>query len=45
MEPKLYLLFALFSIILASTSHGSLRKFLRKLRLLRSRPGRLQRQA
>ena len=45
MEPKLYLLFALFSIILASTSHETLRKFLRRLRLLRSRPGRLQRQA
>ena len=45
MEPKLYLLFALFSIILASTSHESLRKFLRKLRLLGSRQSRLQRQA
>jgi hypothetical protein len=37
MEPKLYLLFALFSIIFASTSHGTLRRLLRKLRLIRSR--------
>jgi hypothetical protein len=42
MEPKLYLLFALFSIVIASTSHGTVRKFLRKLRLIRSRRGRLQ---
>jgi hypothetical protein len=45
MEPKLYLLFALFSIILAITSHRTLRKFLRKLRLIGSRNGGWQRQA
>lgn len=45
MEPKLYLLFALFSIILTVASHENLREYLRKLRIARPRKGRLQRQA
>jgi hypothetical protein len=37
MDPKLYLLFALFSIIVAGASYGNLREFARKLRLARPR--------
>jgi hypothetical protein len=39
MEPKLYLLFALFSTIVASSSHEDLREYLRKLRFGRPRKG------
>jgi hypothetical protein len=35
MDPKLYLLFALFSAIVASASHQNLREYLRKLRVAR----------
>ena len=45
MEPKLYLLFALFSIVLAAASHANLREYLQKLRPARPRKGRLQREA
>ena len=45
MDPKLYLLFALFSIIVAGASHENLREYARKLRFSRSRKGRLQSQA
>jgi hypothetical protein len=37
MDPKLYLLFALFSMIVASASHENLREYVRKLRFARSR--------
>ena len=45
MDPKLYLLFALFSTIVASASHENLREYLQKLRFLRLRKGDLSRQA
>jgi hypothetical protein len=45
MDPKLYLLFALFSIVVISASHANLREYLRKTRFARPRKGRLQRQA
>jgi hypothetical protein len=45
MDPKLYLLFALFSIIVASASYGNVREFARKLRFAQPRKRRLQRQA
>ena len=35
MEPKLYLLFALYSAILASAFHKNLREYLRKWRFSR----------
>ncbi len=39
MDPKLYLLFALFSTIVASASHENLREYARKLRFSRLRKG------
>ncbi|HET7679418.1 MAG TPA: hypothetical protein VFK79_04710 [Xanthobacteraceae bacterium] len=45
MDPKLYLLFALFSTIVASASHQNLRGYLRKLRFARPRKGRVTSQA
>ena len=39
MDPKLYLLFALFSTIVAGASYETLRGFARKLRLARTRKG------
>ncbi len=35
MDPKIYLLFVLFSTIIASASHASLREYLRKLHFAR----------
>jgi len=37
MDPKLYLLFALFSTIVAGASHETLREYARKLRFVRLR--------
>jgi hypothetical protein len=37
MDPKLYFLFVLFSIIVVSASHENLREFARKLRFSLSR--------
>ncbi len=37
MDPKLYLLFALFSTIVASASHKTLREYVRKLHFARLR--------
>jgi hypothetical protein len=37
MDPKLYLLFALFSTIVAGASHETLREYARKLRIARPR--------
>jgi hypothetical protein len=37
MDPKLYLLFALFSTIVAGASHETLREYVRKLRFARPR--------
>jgi hypothetical protein len=44
MDPKLYLLFALFSAIVVSASHENLREYI-KLRFARLRRGRVTRQA
>jgi len=41
MDPKLYLLFALFSSIVAAASYETLREFAQKLRLVRPRKARL----
>jgi hypothetical protein len=40
MEPKLYLLFALFSTIVVAASHETLREYARKLRFARPRKSR-----
>jgi hypothetical protein len=45
MDPKLYLLFAIFSIIAAGASHENLREYARKLGFSRLRKGGLPRQA
>jgi hypothetical protein len=45
MDPKLYLLFALFSAIVASASHQNLREYLRKLRVARPLKRRVTSQA
>jgi hypothetical protein len=37
MDPKIYLLLTLFSTLVISASHGSLREYARKLRLARHR--------
>lgn len=42
MDPKLYLLFALLSIIVVGASHENLREFVRKLRFARPRKSRLR---
>jgi hypothetical protein len=39
MDPKLYFLFAIFSIIVVGASHENLRQFVRKLRFSLSRKG------
>jgi hypothetical protein len=43
MDPKLCLLFALFSTIVASASRENLREFLQKLRFFRLRKGNVSR--
>jgi hypothetical protein len=43
MDPKLYLLFALFSTIVASASRENLRGYLQKLRFMGFRKGNLSR--
>lgn len=45
MEPKIYLLLALFSIIVAGASHQNLREYAQKLRFPLSQKTRLQNQA
>ena len=45
MEPKIYLLLALFSIIVAGASHQNLREYVRKLRLPLSKKDGLQNHA
>jgi hypothetical protein len=45
MDPKLYLLFVLYSAIVASASHKNLREYIRKPRFLRLLKGRLASQA
>jgi hypothetical protein len=41
MDPKLYLLFALFSSIVAAASYETLREYVQKLRFVRPRKARL----
>ena len=45
MDPKLYLLFALFSVIVAGASGRNLREFLQNPRFFRPRKGGLPSQA
>jgi hypothetical protein len=45
MNPKLYLLFVLLSIIVASASHSNLREYVRKSRFVRLRKSRVTSQA